>query len=344
MKLILSQKLAKLIKAVILIGLVVTFALFIQEVWIKFTEQATNYRQSFKQVDSYETPIITICFSPTKKPSMKQHYNLDGMDWTNLVNNNISIKSMSKMFYDSYYHLGRDFTLTLLSQKMDKQTEIHEEAENFYEYPDGSMNKIHVGKFHSYMSGLCYSLNLMLLQIPDQFFSFGLVLNDSLKSNNDEPKKVEVIFTSKSNTYGVVRGTWVEGDQLEISLPLKEKGSVMANLREYWYHLLSSPPHCEQISHYECLGHGLLKDLEEGKFCISTHLGNLCINTCPKLCLPLVFQSLIEHVTLNITIPLCETGEENKCMATIMHWHLVELSKNCSSGCTILKYKGADSV
>ena len=249
---------------------------------------------------------------------------------------------MTKMFHDTYYYLERDFTLKMWNYKFEL-LEIHEGTENIFEFPEGTMNKLQLQKFYGYVSGLCYSLKPLLLQNPDQFFGFGLILNNSLKLNKDEPKKVDVIITSNSNAYGVVRGTWVEGDQLEKSLSLKDKGSVIFNLREYQYHLLSSPPHCEQISHYECLGYGLLKVLEEKDLCMSTHIGNLCINTCPKVCLPLVYQNLMELVKPNSTVPLCETGEENRCIATLMWQHLIELSKNCSMGCKMIKYKGAES-
>ena len=339
---LLPERLAKLTKAAILIGLVVIFAFFIQEVWSKFTEKATNYRQSFTKVDSYDTPTVTLCFAPSMKPSMKKHYNLSSLDWHNLVTSSSSIKSMTKMFHDSYYQLGRDFTLTNWNYKMEL-LEVHDGTENYFEYPEGTFNNVNIQRFHSYLSGLCYSIKFLMMQDPDIFFGFGLILNDSLKLNKDEPKKVETILTSKSNSYGIVRGTWFEGDQLDMSISLKKKGSVLANIKEYRHHLLSSPPHCEQISHYECLGHGLLKVLDEGKLCISSVIGHLCVNTCPNVCIPLAFQNLIELVVSNVSIPICETGEENKCMATIFWHHLIELSKNCSSSCTILNYKGAES-
>ena len=342
MKLLTSEHLAKSIKAVVLIGLIIIFGLFIQEVWAKFTERATNSRQSFKIVDTYEFPTITVCFTPSIKPSMKKNYNLSGLDWNNLVASNSSIKSMAKMFKESYYHYGRDFHFTILNYKFEP-VELHEDTENVFEYPKGTLNRIIVSKFQSYIYGLCYSITPSFFQNPDIFYSLGIVLSDSLKQKRDEPKKVNIMFTSNSNAYGIVRGTWVEGDQLEMSLSLEERG-VIANLRENRYHLLSSPPHCQKISHYKCLGYGLVKVMENEKFCaISTPYGSMCVNECPRVCLPPVFQNLVELVILNITTPICETGEENRCMATIMHFHLVDFAKHCSSSCTLIKYTGAES-
>ena len=51
----------------------------------------------------------------------------------------------------------------------------------------------------------------------------------------------------------------------------------------------------------------------------------------------------MELAISNVTVPVCETGEENYCMGVIMLEHLIELSNNCSPGCTITKYKGAVS-
>lgn len=326
----------------ILICLVITFGFFIEEVLAKFTEKSTNYMQSFKKVDAYGSPTITFCFNPTIKPTMKKHYNLSGTNWKNLVTSNISIKSMTQMFQDSYYHYGRDFTLTVPNYKYEL-IELQEGNENVFEFPEGTMNKIIVTKFHSIFAGLCYSATASMFQYPDQYFGMGLILNDSLKLTNDEPKKVEVIFTSQPNVYGIVRGTWAEGEQFETSLLLKDKGSVVANLMEKRYNLLSSPPNCAKISHYKCIKYGLLKVLKNENYCISTLNGNLCVNNCPKVCLPLAFQSIMDLEISNVTIPVCETGEENKCIATIMYFHSIELSKNCSIGCKIIQYKGAES-
>ena len=334
------QQLAKLIKGIVLISLVITFGFFIKEVWIKFTDQATNYMQSFNKVDFYEVPTVTICFNPSTKPSMKKQYNLAGLDFINLVNTNSSINSMTKMFEDSYYHHGRDFTFTVTNWKF-QAIELNDRIENVIEYSEGMMMKVIVNKFHSYLSGFCYSLSMDVLQSSDKFLGFGLVFKDSLKEKKDVPHKVKVIFTSKINAFGIIRGTWVEGDQFETSLSLEEGGSLLANLREYRYHLLSSPPHCQKISHYECLGYGLEKVLENEKFCTSTPYGSMCVNECPSICLPLVFQDLAELV--NFTIPICATGEENGCIAWIIWSQLVELSKNCSTSCTIIKYKGVAS-
>ena len=52
------QQLAKVIKGIVLIGLVITFGFFIKEVWIKFTDKATNYMQSFNKVDFYAFTIL----------------------------------------------------------------------------------------------------------------------------------------------------------------------------------------------------------------------------------------------------------------------------------------------
>ena len=344
---ILSQQLARVVKVGVLFSLVITFGFFIQEVWVKFTEKSTNYMQSEIKVDSYISPTFTFCFKPTKKPSMRKHYNLSGMDFKNLALSNYSITSMTKMIEDSYYQYGRDFTLTVLNQYIVPPIKLHEGTENFFEFPQGTMNRVTVKKFLSYISGLCYAATILISQNPDRYLGLGLVLNDSLKEKNDEPNEVEIIITSATNVPGIVRGAWVEGDQFEMSLSLKDKGSILVNLREFKYYLLSSPPHCEQISHYECLGYGLQKVFETHKFCTSTsyedYYENLCVNNCPKICLPIVFRSLMELAISNVNVPACETGEENYCMGVIMLEHLIELSKNCSPGCKITKYKGTES-
>ena len=330
---------ANVIKAGALVSLVITFGFFIQEVWVKFTDKSTNFMRSFEKVESYESPTITFCFKPTMKRSMKNHYNLSGLDWKNLLDSDSSTKSITKMIQDSYYQYGRDFTLTATNYLI-QPVELLEGTENLFEFPEGVKNNIVVKNLLSYISGSCYSATLLMAQYPVNFYNLGLVLNDSLKLNNDKPDKVEVTITSKTNVYGIIRGSWVEGEQFEMSLSLEKPGSVLANLKEHRYNLLSDPPHCEKISHYECLGHGLVKMLENEKFCILTPYGEMCVNNCMKLCYPLVLRNLMELAKLNVTFPLCETGVENACMGMIMLMNLLELSKNCPSSCTITEYKG----
>ena len=330
------------IKVAVLVSLVIVYGFFIQEVWVKFTEKSTSYIQSYKIVDSYTSPTVMFCFDPPEKPSMKKHYNIDGMPYNTLITSNHTTKSMTKLFQDTYYQHGRDFILTATNYKFEV-IELHEGSENIIEMSNGIMNKIVVKKFYSYVMGSCYSATQLLFQDPDEFFNFGLIFNDSLKLKKDEPKKVEVIITSKTNAYGIIRGSYVEGEQLNMYLSMKDRGSVVANLREYRYNLLSSPPHCVQIDHYKCLGNGLQKVLEDEKSCISSKYGNFCINNCPKICLPLAFQNFLELVSSNVTIPICETGEENNCMATNMAIYLEVLSRDCSTSCNIIKYKGAES-
>ena len=343
MKFMLSQKLAKPLKVIVLIALVITFGLFIQEVMSKFTEKATNFMQSFEKVEFYESPTITFCFKPTMKRSMKKHYNLSDMDWQNFIGGVGSIhQSITKVIQDSYYQHGRDFTMRVNNYAYEA-VELHEGTETLFEHPKGTMNKVKLQNLMSYASGSCYSATLLIKQYPDQWFSLGLVLNDSLKLANDEPKKVDITITSKTNAYGIIRGTWVEGDQFEASISLEEKGSVVANLKEHRYHLLSDPPHCEDISHYECMANGILKMLQEQKFCIQTPNREMCVNNCRKLCYPLALKNLMDLSKSNVTVPLCETGVENACMGMIMHVNLIEQSKNCPSGCTITEYKGAGS-
>ena len=330
------------IKVAVLVSLVIVYGFFIQEVWVKFTEKSTSYGQSYKIVDSYTSPTVMFCFDPPEKPSMKKHYNIDGMPYNTLITSNHTTKSMTKLFQDTYYQHGRDFILTATNYKFEV-IELHEGNENIIEMSNGITNKVVVRKFYSYGMGACYSATQSLFQDPDEFFNFGLIFNDSLKLKKDEPKKVEVIITSKTNAYGIIRGSYVEGEQLNMYLSMKDRGSVVANLREYRYNLLSSPPHCVQINHYKCLGNGLHKVLEDEKSCISSKYGNFCINNCTKICLPLVFQNFLELVSLNVTIPVCETGEENNCMATNMAIYLEVLSRDCSTSCNIIKYKGAES-
>ena len=180
MKFVLSQKLAKPLKVVVLIALVVTFGFFIEEVWSKFTEKSTNFMQFFKRVEFYESPTITFCFKPTIKQSMKNHYNLSGMDWENLLGSGSSAKSMTKVIQDSYYQYGRDFTLRVLNYDV-TPVELQEGTETLFENPQGQLHKVILQGLLSYISGSCYSAAFLSKQYPDQFMNLGLLFNDSLK-------------------------------------------------------------------------------------------------------------------------------------------------------------------
>ena len=105
-------------------------------------------------------------------------------------------------------------------------------------------------------------------------------------AENDRPDEVELTFTSKSNSYGIVLSNWVEGEEYAVTIPIdKNKPKEAAiNLKPIEYKHFHPISKCNtENSFYQCLGNQLLK---------KEHYKN-----CSHFCIPIIYQSLVDLVS-----------------------------------------------
>ena len=314
-------------KGLITIGLMIGFLYFVQEVVTKYLKKETNIKQTMKTVNEFKSPVSTLCFYPPLKPSMKIKYNITKDHWYAIVNSSDAIKSMSRLFEEETYKLGSDFKLYVSNDVYD-QIEIKTGANNV-QTAENIWKVFYVGQLYSSMYGVCYYIEPMFKVNPKEYSSslIGISISNSLK---EKPTRVTFNLAIKNNTFGAIDGYWIEGDPLKVDMSLEsvtDKAKTLY-LNEYQYRLLSDPPNCDPTkTYYQCLA-------EKVFFNESTY------KNCPRKCLPIIYTTLKELVS-NETIPFCETGEENRCVAMRIWTQQSHLSKTCKRGCHMVQYKGS---
>ena len=139
-----------------------------------------------------------------------------------------------------------------------------------------------------------------------------------------KPSRVEIFITSHSNAYGVIGGSWVEGDVYSTSIPSKGARLARFSLKAVKMKDHQSTTKCSKtLSYYVCMGLELQK---------KEHYKN-----CSKFCIPIIWKTLIE-LSSNESFAICETVEENYCMATLMNNVFTYKTKQCHVRCEQLKY------
>ena len=103
----------KIVKVIILVGLLVCFGYFVTGVWQKFASQSTNFKQSIKRSRFFTLPTSTVCFIPSLKKSVIDHYNISQSVYETFFEskNFNTTYSLSHLFNESSYWLGKDFKI-----------------------------------------------------------------------------------------------------------------------------------------------------------------------------------------------------------------------------------------
>ena len=325
----------KIAKAVIIIILLICFAYFVHEVFVKYVAKETNFSQTTKKKDSFDCPTTTMCFNPPLKKSARELYNLSQTVYYNFgfnqmefirngsVLNQNSTYSLHQLFNESSYWLGKDFTLEFIiwnfgSFKL-------QEGVNLVSGTNKDHAIIQVNMIHSYTAGLCYQITPKSKLNVGVYHFFSLSLADSL-NEKDKPNNVELTITSENNLYGIVKSVWVEGDTFDITVGLDKPTEAAINLKPVQYNLYQPTSNCSTESHYKCVGLRL-QEKEQYK-------------NCTKFCIPVIFQTLVNLVS-NKSLQICESVEENFCMVQSM-WNDVmdKASKECPKNCHISEYIG----
>ena len=152
-------------------------------------------------------------------------------------------------------------------------------------------------------------------------------------AENDRPNEIELTFTSKSNSYGIVLSNWVEGEEYAVTIPIdknKPKEAII-NLKPIEYKLYQPTSKCNtENSFYQCLGNQLLKN---------EHYKN-----CSHFCIPIIYQSLVDLVSKNdvdSSQQICNSAKENFCIAIKMWQNIFpESTQNCHKACQTFQYAG----
>ena len=103
-----SPTLKKVTKVTVLVGLLICFQFVAAEVWQKFASKSTNFKQSNQKHEFSTCPTSTVCFIPSLKKSMRNHYNLSRTVYYIFVESKGDQEhSLWKLFNESYSYLWR---------------------------------------------------------------------------------------------------------------------------------------------------------------------------------------------------------------------------------------------
>ena len=101
------------IKAIILVGLLICFGYFVAEDWQKFSSKSTNFKQAIQRTRFFSLPTSTVCFSPSLKKSVIEHYKLPKTPYEAFMQSKVNTTTYSlwNLFNESSYWLGKDFDI-----------------------------------------------------------------------------------------------------------------------------------------------------------------------------------------------------------------------------------------
>ena len=98
--------------------------------------------------------------------------------------------------------------------------------------------------------GLCYKISY---KYEAEYSWSSEVSLDFAKSLSDQDMpKIEVIFTSYNNSYGIIDIDWVEGDKYNLLIDLRKLMTYSINFKTFEYVILKDVKHCLEGSFYEC--------------------------------------------------------------------------------------------
>ena len=122
-----SPTLKKVAKVTILVGLLICFEFVAAEVWQKFSLKSTNFKQSNQKHKFSTCPTSTVCFIPSLKKSVRNHYNLSRTVYEIFVESKgDQAHSLWNLFNESSYLIGKDFNIyTMASTNQYIPIELH---------------------------------------------------------------------------------------------------------------------------------------------------------------------------------------------------------------------------
>ena len=256
--------------------MIVFVSFYLQDQMSDFIMKRTTMSTRFETPKQIEFPTITICMQEGMKQSVKEKY---GLDQNQHILHNYFGKtdnpyyvgypnmSLSEIFYELSYILGRDFTMKL-SHSLAAQQYL-KVGLNSINFMNGTLDMYIIKSINTYYYGTCYKIQPMQSDVwfKSRAFSITIQLLTKNISTKDIPKGFQLYFTSNDTWHGVITDTWrrfnpsmidIEfgGNQLRLSLKTIskqfKKGTLNSTLcfnQLFSNHFLSCTPMCDLLSY-----------------------------------------------------------------------------------------------
>ena len=210
--------------------MIIAAALFVSQSFENYQSTATGIKVFSKKVDSYRAPTVMICFQPNKKPTLLQGYDIQNYSFfpPEVSKNNTT---WPLVYQEISFKIGRDFNLTI---DLDHHA-LHNSRDQVYTINNMSLSEntsksIEFEEIISVNAGICYRVTPKHKMTKSQLNQIHIQFDESLPFD-DIPKMIQVIFTSKENSYGILATFWKEGKELRFLIDSEKRAYNMAKLQ-----------------------------------------------------------------------------------------------------------------
>ena len=320
----LIQYIGLVVKAVIFMALLAIFCVFfLLPVMTQFDENYSNIAKRSKTADNVEVPTISIC-TGWKTSIMDEYKITSGFLWTPRSNesNFQTDATIRNVYSDVTYKLNEDFAIGLFvgAPKEPKSLKV-----GMNEIVTGKIvTKYDVKEISTPTYGMCYII------IPSEIFMtpyvdyLTLLVAKNSTLNKDKIDEVMVQISS-NDTFPTIMDSApaIDNEVISMEFDLQNKDKLL--FIDYSEENTEYISDCSEMAFFKCWA-TKIQESEEFK--------------CPRKCVALAYQSMMDTIDHNIST--CETETEQYCMVgpegleTIM-----KLKSTCQKQC---KNKGSKLV
>ena len=227
--------------------MVFCYFFFFKDVFEKFSDNLTNMatrEEPYKKdgVTGIKSPAITLCFSPSIKPSVLKKYNLTTLSFFNFAD---MVKTMdisfSKVMYEGSLRLGKDFDVKVQKYPL-KETLLKIGMNVVISNESGNKENILVQEFPTPMFGYCYLLQPSFQLGVADYFQFSVIYNGTELKD----PKVNLYFTTDYDYLGVASGIWQNLTPLRVDVDFT-LGNIIIDIKESKFDYV----YCDKDSPYK---------------------------------------------------------------------------------------------
>ena len=309
------------VKVVIFLVLLAIFCvLYLLPVVTQYSEKLTNMAKSSKTADKIEVPSFSICTG--WKTSIINGYKFKSKFFFTPKSNESNLPTdatIRTVYSDITYKLNEDFVIGL-AEGDEKKPKALMVGTN--EIVSGeAVTKYDVKEVSTINQGMCYVI------LPNEIFMspyldhLTLIIAKNSTSKEDKMDKVMMQISSK-DTFPAIFATApaVNNELITIDFDLQNEDNFLDI--DYTEENTEYINDCNKMAFFKCYATKIAES-EEFK--------------CPKKCIPLIFQSLMD--TIDHNIPRCETDEEHYCMVKTEASKIIfKLKSTCQKQCN---YQGS---
>ena len=243
------KKLLKALEWSLFIVMIIAAALFVNKSFQNYQSNATGVQVLSQIVDLYDAPTMTICFEPNKKSTILQQYDIQDYSWKPPDVSKYNT-TWPLVYQELSFRIGRDFNLTIVLDGNGRQEML---TINNMSLTENALKAMEFEEIITIGSGICSSVTLKSKMSKGQTNQIVIQFNESLPLK-DIPKMIEVTFTSKQNSYGIISNFWKEGKECQFLIDREKKGYNMIALQLSQHKKLDASPSCSNDAFYwNCL-------------------------------------------------------------------------------------------